>query len=52
MSVDWETLQLPAGLKASVKDLWSRSIKANIKDSYSANVPSHSVVMVRTTPTT
>ncbi|MDV6330160.1 glycoside hydrolase family 27 protein [Asticcacaulis sp. 201] len=51
MAVDWETLQLPAGTKASVRDLWSKAVKKNVKGSYAAEVPSHGVVMVRITPT-
>jgi alpha-galactosidase len=42
---------LPAGLKASVKDLWSKSVKTGVKGSYSAEVAPHGVVMVRITPT-
>jgi alpha-galactosidase len=51
VSVDWDALQLPAGLKASVKDLWSKSVKKGVKGSYSAEVAPHGVVMVRITPT-
>ncbi len=50
MKVDWETLDWPAGLKADVKDLWSKSVSKNVKASYGASVPSHGVVMVRLTP--
>ncbi|HVZ30065.1 MAG TPA: glycoside hydrolase family 27 protein [Asticcacaulis sp.] len=50
MSIDWETLALPVGLKADVKDLWSKAVKTNVKGSYAATVPAHGVVMVRITP--
>ena len=51
MSVDWEVLQLPTGLKASVKDLWSKSVRKGVKGHYSAEVAPHGVVMVRISPT-
>ena len=50
MSVDWDALHLPAALKADVKDLWSKSVSKGVKGSFSADVPSHGVVMVRITP--
>ncbi|HVZ30064.1 MAG TPA: glycoside hydrolase family 27 protein [Asticcacaulis sp.] len=50
MSVNWETLDMPAGLKADVKDLWSKAVKTNVKGSYGASVPSHGVIMLRVTP--
>ncbi|ESQ76638.1 alpha-galactosidase [Asticcacaulis sp. AC402] len=51
MSVNWETLQMPTEMKATVKDLWSKQVTRKVKGSYSAEVPSHGVVMVRITPT-
>jgi len=51
MSVDWDALQMPAAMKASVKDLWSRAVKKGVKGSYSAEVAPHGVVMIRVTPT-
>ncbi len=50
MKIDWEALDLPAGLKADVKDLWSKTVTKNVKGGYGATVPSHGVVMVRITP--
>jgi len=50
MKVDWEALDWPAGLKADVRDLWSKAVSKNVKGSYGASVPSHGVVMVRLTP--
>jgi alpha-galactosidase len=50
MSVDWEALQLPASLKADVKDLWTKEIKKGVKGKFIATVPSHGAVMIRLTP--
>ncbi len=50
MSIDWQTLQMPAGMKADVKDLWSKVTKTSVKGSFGADVPSHGVVMLRVTP--
>jgi alpha-galactosidase len=50
ISVDWDMLDLPAGLKADVKDLWSKTVKAGVKGGYSAEVAPHGVVLVRITP--
>ena len=50
MKVDWQTLDWPAGLKADVKDLWSKAVTKNTKGSFGANVPSHGAVMIRLTP--
>lgn len=48
MTADWSALGLPA--KADVKDLWSKAVKTNVKTGYTAEVPSHGVVMIRVTP--
>lgn len=50
MRVTWEQLNLPAGLKAEVKDLWSKKVTKNVAGSYGGNVASHGVIMVRLTP--
>jgi len=50
MSVDWTALNWPAGMKADVKDLWSKAVTKNARGAFSASVPSHGVVMVRLTP--
>lgn len=50
MSVDWQTLQMPAAMKASVSDLWSKAVSKGVKGSYTATVPGHAVVMVRVSP--
>ncbi|HWU48371.1 MAG TPA: glycoside hydrolase family 27 protein [Asticcacaulis sp.] len=48
MTADWTALGLPA--KADVKDLWSKTVKKNVRTAYAAEVPSHGVVMIRVTP--
>jgi alpha-galactosidase len=48
MTADWSVLSLPA--KADVKDLWSKGVKKGVKGGYTAEVPSHGVVMIRVTP--
>ncbi len=50
MSVDWETLQMPAAMKADVKDLWSKAVTKNVKGKFTADVPSHGAVMIRIMP--
>jgi alpha-galactosidase len=52
ISVAWDQLQYPAGLRVSVKDLWSKAISKNLKSKVSATVKPHGVVMVRITPKT
>ena len=48
MTADWAALGLPA--KADVKDLWSKAVKKDVATGYTADVPSHGVVMLRVTP--
>ncbi|MFL6697488.1 MAG: hypothetical protein ACJ8GJ_10010, partial [Vitreoscilla sp.] len=50
ISVDWDQLNLPAGLKADVKDLWSKKVSRRIQGRYSGTVAPHGVLMVRITP--
>lgn len=50
MKVSWEQLNLPAGWKADVKDLWSKQVSKGVRGSYSGTVASHGVIMVRLTP--
>jgi alpha-galactosidase len=47
---DWDLLNLPAGLKAEVKDLWSKKVSKNVRGSYGGVVAPHGVIMVRITP--
>jgi len=50
MKVGWEQLNLPAGMKAEVKDLWSKKVAKNVRDSVGGTVAPHGVVMFRITP--
>jgi alpha-galactosidase len=50
MAVDWDLLNLPAALRADVKDLWSGKVTRRVHGSYGATVAAHGVVMVRITP--
>ena len=46
ISVDWETLGLPTASRLSVRDLWAHRDLPAARGSFSAEVPSHGVVMV------
>jgi alpha-galactosidase len=46
---DWTALGLPAG-RARVHDLWAHADRGTFTGSYTAEVPSHGVVMVTITP--
>jgi alpha-galactosidase len=50
MSIDWQSLDMPAAAKATVKDLWSKTVQKNVKGAFDQTVPSHGVVMLRITP--
>jgi alpha-galactosidase len=50
MTVTWEQLNLPPGLQADVKDLWSRKLTKKVRTSYTGTVASHGVIMVRISP--
>jgi alpha-galactosidase len=50
MKVSWDQLNLPAGLKANVKDLWSKQVSTDVRGSYGGTVASHGVIMVRIAP--
>jgi alpha-galactosidase len=50
MKVGWDQLDLPPGLKADVKDLWTRKVSKQVRGGYGGTVASHGVVMVRITP--
>ncbi len=47
VTVDWEMLDLPASLKLKVRDLWQAKDLPAATASFSADVPSHGVVMIR-----
>ncbi|ESQ86497.1 glycoside hydrolase family 27 protein [Asticcacaulis benevestitus] len=51
MSVNWETLGWPAGLKATTTDLWSKQVIKAVTGKYTADVPAHGATMIRITPT-
>lgn len=46
ISVDWETLGLPADARLNVRDLWAHRDLPAARGSFSAEVPAHGVVMV------
>ncbi|OOG58537.1 alpha-galactosidase [Rhodanobacter sp. B05] len=47
VTVTWEDLHLPASLRLKVRDLWTHQDLPAAKGSFSAEVPTHGVVMVR-----
>jgi alpha-galactosidase len=49
-SVTWEQLNLPASLKADVKNLWSKQVTRAASGSYGGVIDSHGVLMARITP--
>jgi alpha-galactosidase len=50
ISVAWTDIGYPDAISASVRDLWTKKESSAVKGSYSADVPSHGVVMVRVKP--
>jgi len=50
MKVGWDQLKLAAGLKADVKDLWSKKVSKGVRGSFSGTVAPHGVLMLRITP--
>jgi alpha-galactosidase len=50
ISVAWTDVGYPDTLSANVQDLWTKKESSAVKGSYSAEVPSHGVVMVRIKP--
>jgi alpha-galactosidase len=50
VSVTWTEIGYPAHLKAKVRDLWQKKDLGQFAGNYTAQVPSHGVVMVRITP--
>lgn len=47
ITVDWDMLNLPQNLHMQVRDLWQKKNLGKMKQSFSADVVSHGVVMVR-----
>ena len=50
ISFDWTEIGYPMTLKASIRDLWKKKNIGKFKEKYSAQVPSHGVVMVKVKP--
>lgn len=50
VSVNWIQIGYPDHLSAKVRDLWAHKDVGSFNGSYSAKVPSHSVVMVKIAP--
>jgi len=50
VSVNWSEIGYPAHLRAKVRDLWQKKDLGQFTGSYTAQVPSHGVVMVRIMP--
>lgn len=48
--ISWDQIGYPNHLSAKVRDLWAHKDVGAFTGSYAANVPSHSVVMVKVTP--
>ena len=51
MQVTWEQLNLPARLKADVKNLWTKQVARGVRGTHGGSVPPHGVLMLRITPT-
>jgi alpha-galactosidase len=47
ISVAWTDIGYPDTVSANVRDLWTKKDSSGVKGGYSAEVPSHGVVMVR-----
>ena len=50
ISADWGDIGYPPALKATVRDLWAKKDVGQFVANYTAQVPSHGVVMVRVNP--
>jgi len=50
MTVRWTDIGYPASLSAQVRDLWAKKDLGKLQGSFSTNVPSHGVVMIRVQP--
>lgn len=50
ISFDWTEIGYPMTLKARVRDLWKKKNIGEFKEKYSAQVPSHGVVMLKVKP--
>jgi alpha-galactosidase len=50
MTVNWTDLGYPAHVQARVRDMWAGQDHVIAKESFSASVPSHGVVMLKIKP--
>jgi alpha-galactosidase len=50
IAVTWENIGYPGGVHASVRDLWKHKDLGSLAGGFSAEVPSHGVVMVKVKP--
>ncbi len=50
IAVSWHEIDLPAGSAPSVRDLWAGNDLGAVKNTFSAKVAPHDVVMLRVTP--
>jgi alpha-galactosidase len=50
ISASWDDIGYPETLQADVRDLWAKKDLGKLSGSYSAEVPSHGVVMLRVKP--
>ncbi len=49
-SVSWQQLNLPASMKADVRNLWTRQVTRGVTGSYGGTLAPHGVLMVRLAP--
>jgi alpha-galactosidase len=50
MKVTWTQLNLPAAIKADVKDLWAKTLRQQVGTEVGGSVAAHGVLMLRITP--
>jgi alpha-galactosidase len=50
ISIAWTEIGYPDSIMANVRDLWTKMESTAVKGGYSAEVPSHGVVMMRVKP--
>ena len=50
VAVSWQEIGLPYDAEPSVRDLWAKKDLGPVKGTFSANVPSHEIVMIKVSP--
>jgi alpha-galactosidase len=50
ITANWSDLDYPGHMSATVRDLWQHKDLGQFRESFSAQVPPHSVVMITVTP--